>query len=272
MKNIYILLLSVLTIISCEKEMMSFEGKDSVYFKVQPRTSTGVGNPEIWPVVDTSSISFTKTTEPDSIYLVKVRLLGRVKDYDRKFKILVDTGTTATSGVDYDELLEYYVMKAGERDSFIPIKFHRTEIMQEKDLFLTLSLHKTEDFDLILPIYNTEHDQTPDTVKINVINHTIIVSDKIFKPITWNDYVGGTYSDYKMTLICDLYDVPIEEFANTDTMPFTRFKSMMIAFNLYLLQMKIDGNTVYEQDLKGNYTLDEDGKKIEMTTGPGLPN
>lgn len=107
----YIFLLSVvLSFLGCEKEMMDYEGKDGIYFSVQEVPPSQYGNPEIWAHVDTTLIPFSLLLENDSTVRLKVRVMGKVVNYDRYFTLsVVDTSTTATEGEDYAPLEKQYV-------------------------------------------------------------------------------------------------------------------------------------------------------------------
>ena len=111
----YIFLLSVvLSFLGCEKEMMDYEGKDGIYFSVQEVPPSQYGNPEIWAHVDTTLIPFSLLLENDSTVRLKVRVMGKVVNYDRYFTLsVVDTSTTATEGEDYAPLEKQYVIPSG---------------------------------------------------------------------------------------------------------------------------------------------------------------
>lgn len=262
--------LATLSLFSCKQEMIDYIGSDGVYFSVQPATQTESGDPDLWPVVDSSYVQFAKTQEKDTIYNIKVKLLGYVKDYDRTFGLKVLPISTVVEGRDYDKLPESIIMPAGAAFVNIPVPLHRTEPMKEKELNLTLELVQSKDLYVPMQRYFTTSSQQSDTVTVNI--HTVIINDKLYRPLTWVDYIGGAYSDAKMGLICELYNLTVDEFDSQKTMPPKRFKSIIYAFKNYLELRKKEGKTVYETDSKGNiiYITDVTGAKVPVEMKVGI--
>ena len=100
MKNIvYIatLFLIIAGLSGCEKEIKDFDGEEGVYFYVQ----WGVDwyDTTYWAAQPYTKVEFIKKGVDEQLLKIRVQATGRIKDYDRKFRIVVDQdSTTAVKG------------------------------------------------------------------------------------------------------------------------------------------------------------------------------
>ena len=137
--GIFITLL--LTLNSCEKEMMNYEGEDALYFDVR----SSLGAHEFFTAVPFGSI-----IENDVEFECRVMTSGYPKSYDREFNVIVNPdSTTAEKGRDYEGLTDTYVIKAGERYATVKLTVHRTAEMFGDTLRLQLKLLENEYFKLL---------------------------------------------------------------------------------------------------------------------------
>lgn len=252
---------------------MDFDGGSNVYFKIQPPTATGFGDPEIWPVVDTSALSFIKLTVDEYELSLKVRISGSVVDYDRFFNVEIVETSTVTVGEDIDAIAPSFTVPAGERDGYVTVNVHRTETMSEEILYLTLRLVPSDDFNVNISTWDTDYGQgsiKDDGSYPRVDEHTVTITNLVVQPSTWNAYMAGDYHYSKFMLMCELGDVAVSEFDNTTTMPSARFIALCITLKNYLDYKEEQGETVYLTDFKGEYELDEQGERIPMEVAAAL--
>ena len=79
-------------------------------------------------------------------------MTGRVKDYDRKFRIVVDQdSTTAVKGENYLEFDEWQTIKGGWSYADVPVTVKNSEALDEVERNLVLRLLPSEDFTLAIP-------------------------------------------------------------------------------------------------------------------------
>ena len=135
MKWKYILFILGLSAIlgACEKKDISvFSTNDAgIYFQLIKGyygTTT-----EIY----TDSLDYSFASVPASMKDVMlpatVRTMGKVVDYDRPFRVVVDKeGTTAIEGVHYEINVDTVVIPAGESMAKINVRFFRTDELMEK--------------------------------------------------------------------------------------------------------------------------------------------
>lgn len=274
MKNrikISLLIISLAVVCGCESEMINYEGGASIYFKMQIPPQSGYGEKEIWEHVDTSRLPFSTTIEDDSVFTLRFKVIGDIVDYDRQFKLEIASTSTAVEGREYALFEKAQIVKAGTDEAYVAIHFQRTDELLNNHLYLTLNLVPTTDFSLSLKEWKRMINSY-NTKDINVVQHTIDLSNSIFRPNIWTETVWDVYSDYKFWFVTDFFGLTQSEFENREIMPFPREKYLGMSLNKYLKEKEaagtpemmydMEGNIVYEKDADGNYVLDENGQKI----------
>ena len=122
MKNIvYIatLFLIIAGLSGCEKEIKDFDGEEGVYFYVQ--WGPDWFDTTYWAAQPYTKVEFIKKGVDELLLKIRVQMTGRVKDYDRKFRIVVDQdSTTAVKGENYLEFDEWQTIKGGWSYADVP--------------------------------------------------------------------------------------------------------------------------------------------------------
>lgn len=268
MKQRYIIMLfAVFTVYfgACETDMMDYEGKPGVYFKMQKPPSSGYGDPERYEYVDTTHIPFGMLTVKDTVQPICVRVMGNLVGYDRYFTIrVVDSLTTAKAGEDYEAFESMHVMKANVRDANVLCHIMWTEkLMKYPDtvIYLTVRLEESDDFALPLKAWYPVGSVYGDENKaINPVIHVITISDRIIVPSRWNVNYFGTFSSTKIKLLCQILGLEIDNFDDIKFMTLDRQKALAHNFDKYLKEEKAADRTVMDKDVNGN--------EFEMTMGP----
>ena len=153
MKNIvYIatLFLIIAGLSGCEKEIKDFDGEEGVYFYVQ----WGVDwyDTTYWAAQPYTKVEFIKKGVDEQLLKIRVQATGRIKDYDRKFRIVVDQdSTTAVKGENYLEFDEWQTIKGGWSYADVPVTVKNSEALDEVERNLVLRLLPSEDFTLAIP-------------------------------------------------------------------------------------------------------------------------
>ena len=92
---------------SCEKEVKDYDGQEGVYFYVQ--YGAAHGDTTIWASHSSTPVAFANVS--GDYYDVKLRVMttGRIKDYDRTFRVVVDKdSTTAITWLFNDEFYPFH--------------------------------------------------------------------------------------------------------------------------------------------------------------------
>lgn len=101
-----------------------------------------------------------------------------------------------------------------------------------------------------------------DKTDIDVIHHTISISDKWVKLPGFNEYFLGPYSEKKNRLICEQFNLTLLDFL--EPMSTVKIKTLGIKFDQYLKEMEAKGQTIYED------YRDSEGNLVKMTAGEGI--
>ena len=151
-KYFYLLALLVIPVIACqEDEIMVFETEDSgIYFQTGSQSRLTINSETYWDSID-FSFSTVNESVKDTIKYITLKTMGKVRDYDRPVKMIVDASlSTATEGTHYSVDLSKAVIPAGASSMEFPITLHRSDdLMGEnagKKLVIMLKLEENEHF------------------------------------------------------------------------------------------------------------------------------
>ncbi len=267
------------TLLGCEKDMMNYEGSDSVYFDVQYQS-----NGESWYDSTRTAHQYYKllafgnadlaTTELD--FKIKVAVAGSIKDYDRPFSIeVVKDSSTALENEDF-VLSGDNIIQKGANCTYITIKVYRSEKLKEHTLSVLLHLLPNEHFRTDISDVGVIPGRLNDLADTMLYNNpdprllAIFFDDKFIAPKAWNDYQLGECTEEKFELVLRLtgWD-EYEYFRSEDSY------NKMLGGKRYLIIQSIVGKYIMEQYRKGNYDeiteTRSDGKVYMMyMRGAGL--
>ncbi len=268
------LLFSVL-FASCEKEPMTYQGKDTLYFDI--RKGAEWIDPALWAHEYYSTVSFGSTIE-DVIELdLPVCVSGMPSDIDRTFTIIEVKDSTTVQAGDYEGLEATYTIKAGETKTNVHLVFSRKEHMKDDTLKLQLALQENEYFTMMYKDFGKAPQQyAPEANSAFDYNHdagihNIFVFDVMTKPARWvgNDESGmgrfGKFSPTKWKFMMKITNTSIEDYSSTATMPTARQAAIA----------QTCANFVMEKAQARTPVLDEDGTMmffyVDATTVPWQP-
>lgn len=232
---------------SCMSDVREYDGESGVYFSM--RENTNVVNADTL-YLEKSSLPFIVTQSTDSLFLLKVKILGPVSDRDRKFLVSVVDDRTTARPEDYDALQDYYTVPAGAVYASVPIMFHRTPSLKGDERVLCVELKEGGDFKL--PIRKWRNSSVE---YVDVISHSISVSDKYVQLPGYSVGHFGPFSEKKMELILEICEQKLSYF--NQKLPITVTRAMGQKLDRYLSQMKAKGTPVLEEDgtpmISGSY-------------------
>ena len=224
--------------VACTDNLEKYNGEAGIYFAMRVEDSA-VNTDTLYS--ETSSLPFIVTDDDMAVFNLKVKILGAVSDKDRQISIEVVPEETDALAEDYDPLLPGYTLPAGAVFGSIPITFHRTASLEGQERRLTVRLVENSDFALPITMWRNSSDEY-----VNVVRHTIVISDKYVQLPGYAVGYFGPFSEKKMKLLLEVLGLEISDF--NEEMPYTQAKAYGQKFDRYLKEQKAAGNTVYEED------------------------
>ena len=236
--KIYMLMAVAAVVASCSSDIDTYHGESGVYFAMREVVST-VNVDTLYR--ESSSLPFIVTDKMDSVFSLRVKILGTVADHDRQVSVRVVEEKSTVERQDFEMLQPSYTLKAGEVYGIIPIHFHRTASLQGKERVLVVELVENDDFTLPIRMWKNSS-----TEYVNVTRHSIVVSDKYVLLPGYRTGHFGPFSEKKMRLIVELSGMSLNDF--NETLPVTMTKTIGQKLDRYLAEMKAKGTPVYEED------------------------
>lgn len=268
MKHLYIICMACLSefiLGACDKQIETYSGDSGIYFAM----SASKGG------LDDSKQDYTSETQiPFAVYsdrtdttlIIRAKVIGTAVGHDRKVSIQVvpqaSSEQQAKEGWDYDALQDTYLVKANEVYAIIPVHFYLKDDLKDKERNLELQLLPNEDFST--PMSEWLRPNSSDKTGVDVLHHTIVISNKWVQLPGFRTYFFGAYSEKKCRLICNLFGLTLRDFESESSMSAIKAKSLGIKFDQYLKEQAEKGQTIYE-----DYT-DSEGNLVKMTAGEGI--
>jgi len=229
-KSIYILLSVILlsVLFSCKKEpLLTYNIADNIYFQFD----SSIDSLDV-------TFAFSSNSVEDLTVKIPVTVTGSPADHDRIFMAEADPGSTAIANTHY-VLPKTFVIKAGQIRDSIPVKFIRSDDLQQHVVKLLLTLKTGGDFNTSL---QGERDLT---------TYKILISDMLTPGSDWGSLTGyfGTFSVKKIKLMHEITGMPLDFMINFNpaniaaTGPY-----YAVLMSRYLRDQKSAGHTIYEDD------------------------
>lgn len=207
----------------------------------------------------------------------RLRTLGKVRDYDRKVRVVVDQeNTTAVEGTHYRVDFSNIVIPAGKSEVYVPVTLLRAADLKEQSVRLMLKVEANDDF--IVPFATQKNTNvyydSGDTI---MADRYLFVFDEFYaEPWLWqqfgNDYLGA-WSVAKQKLASTLFDLSaydwsIDGWRNGDgKVQYSRFIYFAIKMRIYLQEQADNGTPVKDDD--GSYMQLADDYAVDYSAYVG---
>ena len=200
---------------ACSKdEIMLFDrGEAGVYFQVGSQTAMFVNSEKY---VDSTDYSFSivSDTVTEIVLTTEIRTMGKVKDYPRPVKLMIDTeNTTAIEGVHYEMNPETAVIPAGESRVSFPVKFFRTSDLGDRKIQLMLKLEDNEYFKVYFNEQKNTNVYYATGEQIMANRYKFLISEIYTKPSYWSfaEEYFGSWSVAKFRFVNKVCEIPVED-------------------------------------------------------------
>lgn len=190
MKNILLMVILLsLSLSSCkENERMVYNDKAGLYFGIIEGA-------------DSISFSFTMVKEDQDTLNLFVRLLGQPTNYDRKFKIKLNEGSTAIANKHFKALESEYTLEKNKVSVNVPIYIFKTADLETNIVSLDFSIVEDDVFSIGYLDKNRMR---------------YFITNQLVKPSYWDSPLSlyfGEYSKVKHQVCVDIMggDFPLKQ-------------------------------------------------------------
>ncbi|SFC96084.1 DUF4843 domain-containing protein [Flavobacterium phragmitis] len=242
---ISVVLLSFLGFTSCnQEEIKTYDNTDNIYFSaaIFPLVKNG-------PLIDSTGVSFAfdNTAIQKKVYLIPLRVQGKLSDVDRTVKCTIDQSSTANEGTHFS-LPKNIIIRARKEVDTIAVTMYRTPDLKLKNVTLVLNLEENEFFTTKMQtkVINTLTQKT-----MNLTRFKLTFGDLLSQPQGWPVGFLGVFTAKKLFLMCDLLQLEPSMFdqkigaLGLSTAEVRYYGSFM---KRYLADQKASGNTIYEDN------------------------
>lgn len=249
---------------SCDKKEIPVFASDDAGIYFQRLTNAVYGSTTEY-YGDSTDFSFAGTNAyyTSHVLYAPVLTMGKVVDYDRPFKVVVDMEeTTAVEGKDFEIELDSLVIKAGTSKAEVPVRIIRTETLLEKTLKIVLRLQENEHFKCYLETYKNTNLYTAKGEQISGVRYVFTFNEMYTQPNFWKNYAEKDYfgewtaKEYQVVnQVCGL--TPIDwQYAN-----YYGYKMQSARLPFFARTVRI---YLQEQADAGNPVTDSDGKYMQL--------
>ena len=249
---------------SCDKKEIPVFASDDAGIYFQRLTNAVYGSTTEY-YGDSTDFSFAGTNAyyTSHVLYAPVLTMGKVVDYDRPFKVVVDMEeTTAVEGKDFEIELDSLVIKAGTSKAEVPVSIIRTETLLEKTLKIVLRLQENEHFKCYLETYKNTNLYTAKGEQISGVRYVFTFNEMYTQPNFWKNYAEKDYfgewtaKKYQVVnQVCGL--TPIDwQYAN-----YYGYKMQSARLPFFARTVRI---YLQEQADAGNPVTDSDGKYMQL--------
>lgn len=255
--TIFLSLLVFMT--SCEKDLMDYQGENSIYFDVQRGQEWR--DSAFWARQYYTQVNFIDIIGDTSVLELPIAISGPVTDYPRSFRVaVVEDSTTAVEGVDFDFQREW-ILPAGAAVANIKLYLYKQPDLEDTLRTIMLRVQDNENFttnlnfDKELPGRDNILEQDK-KYNSDPRFHTVELTFTIKKPEDWwgQDYPSYTEIDVFGAFTAKKYLLMLDVLGYSESMFCEVIKGKDQAevigeiFARYLVQQFDKGEPVLEKD------------------------
>lgn len=191
---LYIVLSAVFT--ACQTEEIELFTTDDALVYFQSVLYTSSNGSEGYTTRTAYSFVGVPESRKDVTFRGELRMMGKVVDYDRKVKIVVDDEkTTMEAGIDYEVNFDTISVKAGANSARVPVRFLRNTGLRLKPDTLVIRVEPNEYFGVLEKYKSTNaySGSTKDEDKMDGTRYTFIIDEVYTCPGGWHTLNASAY-------------------------------------------------------------------------------
>lgn len=253
------LLLSIL--VACQDDdIMEFSSEDTtVYFQGGAGYSIpGDGSVIYAPTyryIDSTIISFAglASTERYKTAYLPVKTMGKIKDYPRPVKIVVDKEeSSAIEGVDFTVGLDTIAIPANASEFNVPVTLIRSDVLLEESKRIVFRLEENEYFKLLIPDYKASSSWNAVADTLSALKFTVVFNEQYTMPFyyeTFGEEFFGPWSPKKFQVLNEVMGWTVRDWNNAgNKVAYGRFDFAAKAVRRHLQELADNGTPVTEPD------------------------
>ena len=185
----------VFILTACEKQDIPVFTSDDQGIYFQRMSSYILGSTTEY-YGDSTAYSFASAagSVTSAVLSATARTMGKVVDYDRPFKVVVDKEkSTAIEGVHYEVDLDTVKMPAGASSVYVRVRFFRAADLTEKTVRLVLRLEDNDYFKCYLPEYKNTNVYTATGAMIRGDQYVFSLNEMYTEPSYWSMFCGDFF-------------------------------------------------------------------------------
>jgi hypothetical protein len=207
------------------------------------------------------SFSVMTASRTDTTLTTLIRTMGKVKDYPRPVKIVVDAEkTTAIAGTHYEVDLSNVVIPAGKSEVAFPVKFIRSADMVNNKVDLVFRLEDNDYFKVPFAEQKNHPNYNSDGAIIMADRYRFTVSEIYAQPWSWMlaEEFFGQWTVAKYKFINEELDLTISDWENAGM-------SDKLSYGRLQVQVYYVRNALQALADAGTPVMDDDGEYMQLT-------
>lgn len=258
-KLFYMLMGAGLLFAACNQdEIPTFDSDDAgIYFQTGGQTRFFINIDQYY---DSTRVTFSEADDnvTDTVLYARLRTLGKVRDYDRSVRVVVDTeNSTAIEGTHFRADLASVVIPAGKSEVQVPVTFLRAADLRTNEVRLMLKVEANDNFTVPFTKQKSTNVYSALGDTIMADRYLFVVNEFYSEPALWGmfgDNPWGAWSVAKQRLLSRLFnltafDWSLEGWSTGEgkLLP-ARYPYFAVKLRNYLQQMADEGTPVYDDD------------------------
>lgn len=261
MKKLIFIVAFIWLAVACqESDIMDFTSDDSaVYFQGTGGYSYPADGSLIYVTsyryIDSMVTSFVgqKSTVKAVNISIPILTMGKVKDYKRPVKVVIDEArTTGVRGVNYEVNLDTVSIPAKAGKVSLRVTLYRTDDLLTGSQRVAFKLEGNEYFKLHIQSYKNSSNWLATADTMSAIKFAVIYNEQYTEPTRYSFFgedVFGTWTPKKYQVINDVMEWTHADWsASSDKVSYGRFDFAGKAVQKYLQEMADAGTPVKDSD------------------------
>ena len=256
-KNILWIVWTTFILTACEKQEIPVFASDDqgIYFQ---RVSSFILGSTTEYYGDSTAYSFASVagTVKNAVLSATARTMGKVVDYDRPFKVVIDKEeSTAIEGIHYEANLDTVRIPAGASSVYVRVRFFRTDDLTDKTVRLVLRLEDNEYFKCYLPEYKNTNAYSVTGAMIRGDRYVFSLSEMYTAPSYWNSFGDdyfGSWTPRKYIIVNMACGLTVADWSSAGfagaKVSLGRFSFFAVAVQKYLQEQADAGEPVLDSD------------------------